>query len=390
VQFHHDDPAGVSQRVTRNSPENLLGQPSYDPNYIDPRHAELDPMSNNAGLVTNYSPQYLPSDPNQIPIEGESPLYINGQRASATLDGLAISGQALSALVNSGRFGGWNGISQILMSQNDARFSHYSVASGSETWNFSNGQFGEAWARASEMHGTLVRNFVVADVSVLGLSWGPQQQAPDTRISKNLLERMRPELAKILTPDCMSHLKDIFDAATRLAAGTQNEDRPYSFDPLVLFDKVNEQGGFHLGNNSTGVTTYSSGSGSVGGGNARISLSSNLAQAPFSQGEIHALAYAAFSETLHVAGYKPSFYIGGAFSNVNLAAASHSLGLGQPNFAILTRLGQECYLLSIPVTPKLIPTRIPMGIGLPIIMIQSNNTAVKAFVLRRHEMGELP
>lgn len=54
--------------------------------------------------MTNYSPQWLPSEPNQTPIEGESPLYIDGQRASFTLDGMSISAQQAQALM--GTIGG--------------------------------------------------------------------------------------------------------------------------------------------------------------------------------------------------------------------------------------------------------------------------------------------
>lgn len=105
VQFYHRDPAGVSQRVSRNSPETLLGYTSQEPNYIDPRHAEFDPSGSNVGLVTNFTYQSVPGPDQPIPIESEAVFIVNGQTMTATQDGLPISAQTLQAMAASGSAG---------------------------------------------------------------------------------------------------------------------------------------------------------------------------------------------------------------------------------------------------------------------------------------------
>jgi YD repeat-containing protein len=95
AQFHHVDPAGFSQRVTGNYPEALLGQPSWDPNYIDPRQHEYEPGGANVGIVTNYVQQPAPPSDPMVPIDGDAYIFADGQWGRVYLDGLPINRQAV-------------------------------------------------------------------------------------------------------------------------------------------------------------------------------------------------------------------------------------------------------------------------------------------------------
>lgn len=111
AQFYHVDAAAMSQRVTRNSPETLLGDTAQYPNYIDPRHQEYDPMSGNAGTVSGYTPIAVPpSEP--IGIENDS-NFINGQVVNVTQDGIGIPMSVARNIINTGNIGGVNGLIEL-------------------------------------------------------------------------------------------------------------------------------------------------------------------------------------------------------------------------------------------------------------------------------------
>jgi len=95
VQYYHTDPQKVSQRVTRSSPEPLLGNPSWDPSYIDPRHAELDGIGANVGLVTNYTYSPGPPEGAPIPLESDAVALVNRLFIPITVNGSSTSIQAL-------------------------------------------------------------------------------------------------------------------------------------------------------------------------------------------------------------------------------------------------------------------------------------------------------
>ncbi len=182
VQLHHADAAGVSERVTRNYPETLLGTTSSQPDDIDPRQTELDPMGNNVGTVTGYNPQYLPSEPTfHIPIEGESPLFINGQRVSFSLDGMAISSQQAQALM--GTLGGaylmsvWTGpASGASLSLGNYRVR---VQDGNQShWNSFGNDLGAAVAAAGQYAGSEIFAHLYVDQPMFTGVWEPQGGVP--------------------------------------------------------------------------------------------------------------------------------------------------------------------------------------------------------------------
>jgi YD repeat-containing protein len=122
AQFHHTDANGVSERVTRNSPETLLGTTTSEPNYIDPRHSEFDAAGGNTGLVSNFQPIYLPGEP-PIGLEDDS-NYINGQIVTASWNGIRIPMQAARNLINTGSIGGSMGLNEKLLRQMSAAFTN--------------------------------------------------------------------------------------------------------------------------------------------------------------------------------------------------------------------------------------------------------------------------
>ncbi|MEJ7623796.1 MAG: VCBS repeat-containing protein [Pyrinomonadaceae bacterium] len=102
VHFEHSDPIGMSQRVTRTSPEHIYGVTVNNPSYIDQRQAEFDPTGSSVGLSTNYRAQYESVNLDFPGLEQESQNYVNGQRVNATLDGVAVSSQVLARMAMAG------------------------------------------------------------------------------------------------------------------------------------------------------------------------------------------------------------------------------------------------------------------------------------------------
>ncbi len=70
--------------------------------YTDERKAEFDAGATNVGLVTNYNPG--PGEPpeNPIPLESDSPLIIDGQQVTATVDGVGMSWQVVRNMAAAG------------------------------------------------------------------------------------------------------------------------------------------------------------------------------------------------------------------------------------------------------------------------------------------------
>ena len=83
--YENTDPSGTGFRVT----PRLMPANWWD--YSDQRKAEFDSGNSNVGLETNYQPVYEPGPSENLPLESESPLYVDGQKASVTIDGVSVS-----------------------------------------------------------------------------------------------------------------------------------------------------------------------------------------------------------------------------------------------------------------------------------------------------------
>lgn len=88
----------MSQRTTMTSGTAISGEGA------DGAPAELDPLGGNVGLSSPYQVFYQeppPALPTLQPMDDTSPTYVNGQRVTATLDGMPIGlGQSMSMLQN--------------------------------------------------------------------------------------------------------------------------------------------------------------------------------------------------------------------------------------------------------------------------------------------------
>jgi hypothetical protein len=100
VNFEHWDASGLSYRSTTNDGTEITGEGA------EGSPAELDPLGNNVGLFTPYlelihPPPPEPEYPTLQPMNTDMPMYVNGQRVTATVDGIEVPyGLAMSMLAN--------------------------------------------------------------------------------------------------------------------------------------------------------------------------------------------------------------------------------------------------------------------------------------------------
>ncbi len=94
--YEHRDSSGMSFRMTKRQ------MPTFYGDYTDERKAEFDAGATNVGLVSPYNPG--PGEPpeNPIPLESDSPLIIDGQQVTATVDGVGMSWQMVRNMAAAG------------------------------------------------------------------------------------------------------------------------------------------------------------------------------------------------------------------------------------------------------------------------------------------------
>ncbi len=165
------------------------------------------------------------------------------------------------------------------------------------------------------------------------------------KLTPTQVQSLRKELVKMITPDCLVKVSQIFSEAERLAAGTPNEDKAVSSNPIEIFDEVAKQGGFYFAD-QFGINTSI---GAIGAGTAAISISFYTFKSSSKAGAQKALA-----ETYHVPGSRMSGYLSGTFSDVNLATASYNLGLGVKRF-VNYDLATKDWLTQFPGTANIDP-----------------------------------
>jgi hypothetical protein len=104
--FNHTDASGASIRATK------VDGSLFNDYSVDDSPAELDPKGGNMGISTPYiTINPLPPDPeNWNYLYNESPMYVNGQRVSFTLDGISITQSYAMMYIESGRIGGQFGL----------------------------------------------------------------------------------------------------------------------------------------------------------------------------------------------------------------------------------------------------------------------------------------
>ena len=98
VNFEHFDASGLSYRSTANDGTTIYGEGA------EGSPAELDPMGSNVGLYTPYIELIQPIEPEYPslqPLNMDMPVYVDGQRVTATLDGMEIPiGMVLGMMQN--------------------------------------------------------------------------------------------------------------------------------------------------------------------------------------------------------------------------------------------------------------------------------------------------
>lgn len=175
VIFEYSDASGMTQRSTD---RNGFSVASGDGGEGSP--VETDPLGGNVGTSTPYIEIIQPYEPSpeypmlQMYLD-DAPMYVNGQRVSATLDGMPIGiGRAMSMLENGSAIP-----AALAMWQGVPGFSFQSHGMGmftvSDVFTNNSGRF---WAQP---HGTLAEGWRIFEggSSIYSLSWNIQKQTND-------------------------------------------------------------------------------------------------------------------------------------------------------------------------------------------------------------------
>jgi hypothetical protein len=104
----------MSLRTTRR------GMPQNYADYSNEPQAEVNASKANVGLESNYQPPSGSANNSFPPLESESALYIDGRRATATVDGVAMSWQVVRNMAQAGASAkDWNGIIPCVSTRSD-------------------------------------------------------------------------------------------------------------------------------------------------------------------------------------------------------------------------------------------------------------------------------
>jgi hypothetical protein len=154
--------------------------------------------------------------------------------------------------------------------------------------------------RNEKQHGDLSRNLVY-----LGANFGISQQNPERPLTKEEIEKIKREVAAMLSKDkCKDFIHSLLATAAKVRGGT------YSADVLANFDTVAKEGGFHaryeqVGTMPNGAPIYAGGDQtgpSVGSGKARVDINPNAIAGMNQFNNIIYVALSALHEVLHASG----------------------------------------------------------------------------------------
>jgi hypothetical protein len=191
----------------------------YGDGSYDGAPAELDPMGGNVGLSTPYIQLYEPPQPTEefpfLEIFGDSPMYVNGQQVSCTLDGMSVGCSMAMNMLNNG-----SAIpASIAWAQHLPRFQFTSHGLGIFTANipydvFTNNS-GRTWAQPQGTLGEGWRIFEggssIFSLNWINVSWNPLQQqtrlASDEESESNVQNRPKAKFDREKYAKC---LKDLF------------------------------------------------------------------------------------------------------------------------------------------------------------------------------------
>jgi YD repeat-containing protein len=291
--YYHLDAAGVSQRVTRNSPETLLGTSTMYTNYIDPRQQEYDSGGSNVGTVTNYVQQPAPPSDPGVPIDGDAYVYQDGQWGQVTVDGLPVSRQALRMMALGGalavglydRFGKAAGQGRVWEENGDLHW-----VSGAKLKVVPGG-----WEGAEYYPPTVVNaSYDTTSVSWSTVSFQTSRPFDIPGIVKGVDKVWQ-------TPGCQEIIKKLLGAVS-------NKKNPLiaSGDiPVLLQMLLNQKKGGLTRTIIPGSLGYGSGSGNLNKGNAIVFAPTT--NNPDTHGQLVTDIQAVYGELMHLSGAKDIF-----------------------------------------------------------------------------------
>lgn len=202
VSFEHFDAAGMSHRSTASDGTALTADGAYDG-----APAEMDPMGGNVGIATPYIQEVIqPPPPNEnfpyFPLDGDSPMYVNGQQVSCTLDGLSIGcGTAFSMLGHSADIDFANTSSWILSQV--GIFAVPRAVGNNEAPTPPGGDPNTAYATTRYQYEYFFNN----------ISWGPQISSPDEK-PEDAVKNAITEGSNLVAKDkCKSAIEELLRKA---------------------------------------------------------------------------------------------------------------------------------------------------------------------------------
>ncbi len=178
VSFDHNDAAGMSYRSSTSTGDAVTADGQFDG-----APAEFDPLGGNAGLATPYIEQLIqPPPPSELfPFFqnfGDSPMYVNGQQVSCTLDGMSIGcSSAFSMLGHSADIDFANTSSWVL-----SQLGIFAVQSYEDYVDDSPAPDPNAPFTIQ----TVERRFLGYEYFFSGSFWGPQIQPPQSQPAVDL------------------------------------------------------------------------------------------------------------------------------------------------------------------------------------------------------------
>ncbi len=261
VFFEYMDASGMSHRTTDKNGVAMTVEGG------DGAPAELDPFSSNVGLSTPYFEILPPFEPQPeypmlLPYYDDAPMWVNGQRLTCTLDGMAIGcSQAFSMLGHSA----------------DIDYRHTDPMVLSQLGIFRSPIYGSrdfddpTVGGGSGSDDDPIRIGVGTETYFIGweyhISWNPAQQRQERPLTQPEVTAVKENVKKNLSQKCKDFIRDLIERSNQLTGGNAVSDVNKILENISGFFGYLQPSNAHAVNNSLylPISNYRSKLGGIGG-----------------------------------------------------------------------------------------------------------------------------